>query len=91
MSESGLSGEDTRPRVVPPGMVPLCLLLYLVSLIVPSVDGAHLLSPEPTGRTLHFTFSVLLSAGFPENHKNLEKFCFSCLEKLHCCLEVWGL
>ncbi|XP_077093547.1 fibroblast growth factor receptor 3 isoform X5 [Siphateles boraxobius] len=48
MSESGLRGEDTRPRVVPPGMVPLCLLLYLVSLIFPSVDSAHLLSPEPT-------------------------------------------
>ncbi|XDV50085.1 hypothetical protein PO909_019205 [Leuciscus waleckii] len=48
MSESGLRGEDTRPRVVPPGMVPLCLLLYLVSLIFPSVDSAHLLSPDPT-------------------------------------------
>ncbi|KAK7139977.1 hypothetical protein R3I94_012563 [Phoxinus phoxinus] len=48
MSESGLRGEDTRPRVVPPGMVPLCLLLYLVSLVFPSADSAHLLSPEPT-------------------------------------------
>ncbi|KAK7139981.1 hypothetical protein R3I94_012563 [Phoxinus phoxinus] len=29
-------------------MVPLCLLLYLVSLVFPSADSAHLLSPEPT-------------------------------------------
>ncbi|XP_067241888.1 fibroblast growth factor receptor 3 isoform X2 [Chanodichthys erythropterus] len=45
MSESGLRSEDTRPRVALPGMV---LLLYLVSLIFPSVYSAHLLSPEPT-------------------------------------------
>ncbi|XP_067278666.1 fibroblast growth factor receptor 3 isoform X1 [Pseudorasbora parva] len=48
MSESGLRGEDTRPCVARPGMVPLCLLLYLVSLIFPLAYSAHLLSPEPT-------------------------------------------
>ncbi len=58
MSESGLRGEDTRPRVTWPGMVPLCLLLYLAALIFPPVYSAHLLSPEPSGQTLHLTFSV---------------------------------
>ncbi|XP_042592566.1 fibroblast growth factor receptor 3 isoform X6 [Cyprinus carpio] len=48
MSESGLRGEDTRPCVTRPGMVPLCLLLYLAALIFPPVYSAHLLSPEPT-------------------------------------------
>lgn len=58
MSESGLRGEDTRPCVTRPGMVPLCLLLYLAALIFPPVYSAHLLSPEPTGQILHLTFSV---------------------------------
>ncbi len=51
MSESGL-------RVIRPGMVPLGLLLYLAALIFPPVYSAHLLSPEPTGQTLHLTFSI---------------------------------
>lgn len=48
MSESALRGEDSRPRVAPTGMVPLCLLLYLATLVFPPVYSAHLLSPEPT-------------------------------------------
>nr|XP_021336335.1 fibroblast growth factor receptor 3 isoform X11 [Danio rerio] len=48
MSESALRGEESRPRVAPTGMVPLCLLLYLATLVFPPVYSAHLLSPEPT-------------------------------------------
>ncbi|XP_051507832.1 fibroblast growth factor receptor 3-like isoform X7 [Myxocyprinus asiaticus] len=48
MSESSLRGEDTRPCAPPPGMVPLCLLLYLTAHIFPPVYSARLLSPEPT-------------------------------------------
>ncbi|XP_051503685.1 fibroblast growth factor receptor 3 isoform X1 [Myxocyprinus asiaticus] len=48
MSDSGLCSEDTRPRAAPPGMVTLCLLLYLAALVFPPVYSARLLSPEPT-------------------------------------------
>ncbi|XP_027006060.1 fibroblast growth factor receptor 3 isoform X2 [Tachysurus fulvidraco] len=47
MCESGVRGEDPGPRRPVAGMMALCLLLYLSS-IVPSAHSAHLPSAQPT-------------------------------------------
>ncbi|XP_017320069.1 fibroblast growth factor receptor 3 isoform X4 [Ictalurus punctatus] len=47
MCESGVCGEEPGPRRLLAGMMALCLLLYLTS-IVPSVHSAHLPSAQPT-------------------------------------------
>ncbi|XP_058241795.1 fibroblast growth factor receptor 3 isoform X3 [Hemibagrus wyckioides] len=47
MCESGVRGEDPGPQRPLAGMMALCLLLYLSS-IVPSAHSAHLPSAQPT-------------------------------------------
>ncbi|XP_060781689.1 fibroblast growth factor receptor 3 isoform X4 [Neoarius graeffei] len=67
MCESGVRGEEPGPRRPLAGMMALCLLLYLSS-IVPSVHNAHLPSAQPTGWRSSETETELETEVFLEDY-----------------------